>query len=462
MGVTDERIARLVERRTEEKRKRDELNAKREAIVKEADAEGRKDLLPEEDAEFRTFTGQIKAIDAEIVAFDERISELSEEAQRAATLTQGEQSVRRALASVQVNEPQIYHEHSQRSYFKDLIQFQMGQDGTGEARERLLRHSHDVATLPEYRDLSRVDGQGGYFVPPQWLMSRFAELSRAGRALANLLNSEPLPPGTDSISIPRVLTGTTTAIQTADNAPVSETDLTDDSITAFVRTIAGQQDLALQLLDQSPVNFDQVVFRDLSADYATKLDLQVISGSGSAGQVLGIRNTPGIQTVTASTATVKALYGAIADAVQRVHTSRFLAPTVIVMHPRRWAMFLAATDTTDRPLVVPNTTGLNSLATFGGVVSEQVVGQLHGLPVVTDPNIPTTLGASTNQDVIFVMRASDPLLWETGIRSRVLPEVGSGTLTVRLQVYGYLAFSAGRYPNSIVEIGGAGLVPPTF
>jgi hypothetical protein len=102
------------------------------------------------------------------------------------------------------------------------------------------------------------------------------------------------------------------------------------------------------------------------------------------------------------------------------------------------------------------------MATLGAVAAEQVVGQMHGLPVITDPNMPTTLGAGTNEDVVHIIRASDLLLFESGIRTRVLPDVGSGNLTVRLQVYGYMAFTAGRYPKSIVEIGGTGLVAPSF
>lgn len=296
-------------------------------------------------------------------------------------------------------------------------------------------------------------------------MSQFIELARAGRAYANLANSQPLPPGTDSINIPKVATGTATAVQNGDNTAVQETDLTDTFINAPVRTIAGQQDVAIQLLDQSPVSFDQVIFRDLVADYATKVDLQVISGSGSAGQVTGVRGTSGITTVTYTDAspTVAKLYSKIADAVQRVHTQRFMAPTVIVMHPRRWAYLMAASDSNGRPLVVPDSGNpMNAIGTLGAVASQQVVGQMHGLPVVTDPNIPTTLGAGTNEDVIHVLRASDLLLYESGIRSRVLPEVGSGTLTVRLQVYGYIAFTGARYPASVVEIGGNGLVAPAF
>jgi HK97 family phage major capsid protein len=313
--------------------------------------------------------------------------------------------------------------------------------------------------------LIRIDGAGGYFVPPLWLMSQYIELARAGRAYANLCNGEALPPGTDSINIPRVATGTATGVQTADNGAVTETDLTDDFVNAPVRTIAGQQDIAIQLLDQSPISFDQVVFRDLVADYATKTDLQVIAGSGSSGQVTGTRNTSGIETIayTTSTPTVGQLYSKIADAVQRVHTLRFMPPTAIVMHPRRWAYFLASVDGNGRPLVVPGAGNpQNAIATLGAVAAEQVVGQMHGLPVITDPNMPTNLGTGTNQDVIHVLRSSDLLLFESGIRTRVLPEVGSGTLTVRLQVYGYLAFTAGRYPKSVVEIGGTGLVSPSF
>jgi len=461
----DERLKRLIKRRETAATERETLLAQRKAIVDLAEEEVREDLSTEEDAEFRKLTKSLKDKDGEIRSYDERITELSEEAEREVQLTAGALAVRKAesAANARVTEGRIYERGNGNSYFRDLARAQLNLDGDGSARDRLVRHAQDVATGTEYRDLNRTDGNGGYFVPPAWLMSQWVDLARAGRATANLMDSQPLPPGTDSINIPKVATGTTTAIQTADNAEVSETDLTDTSVMAPVRTVAGQQDLAIQLLDQSPVNFDEVVFRDLMADYATKVDLQVIAGTGSAGQVTGIRSTAGIETVAVTGTSVAAVYAKIADAVQRVHTLRFMPPSVIVMHPRRWAWLLAAVDSTGRPLVTPNAGNpQNNIATLGAVAAEQVVGQMHGLPVVTDPNIPTNLGTGTNEDVIFVLRASDLLLWESGIRSRVLPEVGSGTLTTRLQVYGYIAFSGARYPKSIVEIGGAGLVAPTF
>ncbi|WP_435270621.1 phage major capsid protein [Streptomyces sp. 1222.5] len=445
---TDSRLTRLRERRSG-------LIAQRDAITNAVELRGATNLSETESRDFLRVTEQLGAI-------DDRIDELEAEARQGAPTDGARQA---GTARMSVTEPRTYARGARASYFQDLARVQLGQDDDGRAIERLRRHAQDVSEGAEYRDLNRTDGNGGYAVPPMWLMNDFVTLARAGRAYANVVNGQPLPPGTDSINVPKVATGTAVAVQTADNAAVQETDLTDTSISAPVRTIAGQQDVAIQLLDQSPVSFDEVIFRDLVADYATKTDLQVISGSGSSGQVTGVRNTAGITTISYTTGspTVSGLYSKLADAVQRVHTQRFMAPTVIVMHPRRWAYLLAASDGNGRPLVVPDAGNpQNAIATLGKVAAEQVVGQLHGLPVVTDPSMPTNLGAGTNEDVIHVLRASDLILYESGIRSRVMPEVGSGTLTVRLQVYGYLAFTAARYPASIVELGGSGLAAPAF
>jgi HK97 family phage major capsid protein len=290
-------------------------------------------------------------------------------------------------------------------------------------------------------------------------MDQAIELARAGRPTANLFNTQPLPAGTDSISIPRIATGTATAVQPNDNDP----DLTDNALTFPVRTIAGQQDIALQLLEQSPINFDELVFRDLIADFNTKLNVQVLNGAGTSGTMKGIFNATGATSVvyTDATPTVGELYSKLAGAIQTVQSARFLDPTVWVMHPRRWAWFLAAVDTAGRPLVVPNQQGpTNAIGTQNGVGMQRVVGTLLGLPVVTDPSIPTNFG--TNEDRILLLRADDIVLYESPVRTRVLPEVLSGNLTVRLQVYGYAAFTAERYAAGIGIVSGTGLIAPTF
>ena len=419
---------------------------------------------------------------ADIRALDERIFHLQREAAR------GEFSPQFADLQRRVNQPEpqgnssmktpapnfdygmTYSRHNsgQQSWVRDMIRISIpGYDDSGESRRRLQQHAQDVAQHPayaEFRDLSRVDGQGGYASPPAWLMNQYIELARPGRAFANLCQRQPLPAGSDSLNLPKVLSGTTVGIQTADNTQVSDTDLTDTFINAPVRTISGQQGVAIQLIDQSPIAFDDVVFRDLVAAHAAATDQQVLDGTGTNGQVLGVDYTPGISTVTADSVSLQGIYTALANAIQLIHTTRFLPPEVIVMHPRRWGWILAQLDDSGRPLVLPQANGLwNAAGVLEDVASQQVVGQMHGLPVVTDPNISVTNGPfspSGNEDIIYVLRASDLILWESGVRARVLPEVKAQNLTVLLQIYSYLAFTAARYPQSVVSI--AGLTAPVW
>lgn len=365
----------------------------------------------------------------------------------------------------QVSEPAVYRKGDpRRSYVMDLVKTTLNMDSDGESRARLAGHAQDVATSADYaehRDLSRVDGSGGYAVPPSWLMDQYVELARPGRAVANLVQRQPLPGGTDSINIPKMLTGTKTGIQTADNTAVVDVDLTDTFINAPVRTIAGQQGIAIQLIDHSPIAFDDLIFRDLFADLAMQTDLQTIGGTGTAGQVLGILATPNIKTIAASAVTIAGVYAAIANGIQTIHTARFMPPEVIVMHPVRWGWFLAQLDNNDRPLFLPAANmPQNAAGILSDVDSQQVVGQMHGLPVVTDPNLPVNLGTGNDEDPVLVMRSSDLVLWESGIRARVLPEVKAENLTVLVQTYGYLGFTAARYPASVCAI--SGLTAPVW
>lgn len=436
-----ELVLKLIESR---QAKQAELDALLVAPTTEA-----RNLTDPEAASFSALTGEIKAL-------DERIAELNDSETRKNAA--GDIAKRLTPNVVVKSEPTTYRKDGGASYFADLGKAFVGQDV--EARSRLSRHAQEV------RDISRTDGAGGEFVPPAWLVEDYVALARAGRVTADLCNKAPLPAGTDSINVPKISTGTAVAAQTADNAAVQETDMATSSVSAPVRTIAGQQDLALQLLEQSPVAFDRIVFADLLGDYASKLDVQVLNGSNASGQVKGILGATGINTVTYTDAspTVAELYPKVADAINQSH-NRLLPPDAIVMHPRRWMWILAALDSSSRPLVVPGAAHGPHNALGAGMGSDKVqgpVGSLLGLPVYLDPNVPINLGGGTNEDRIIVARFADMWLFESTVRTRALPEVLSGNLGVRLQVYGYVAFTAERYPSGISVISGTGLATPTF
>jgi HK97 family phage major capsid protein len=405
---------------------------------------------------------------------DERLTELDDEQQRRneSAAAFAELGAGRPVGGARVAGKFTYNRgNPEQSYFLDLVRAHRNSDNN--ATDRLHRHAEEMRSAAAHGDIeqrvnpNRTDGQGGYFVPPAWLVEEYVTYARPARVTADLCRKLPLPSGTDSINIPRVLTGTATGIQTADAVAVTSTDMTDDSISAPVRTIAGQQDVAMQLIDQSPLSYDQVIMADLTADYAQKLDLQVLYGSGASGQVKGLTIVSGFNSVTYTDAspTGPEMYVPMAQGLSNIATNIFMPGDCFVMHPRRWYWLASQTDTAGRPLVVPDANiAMNPIALQSGVQAQGAVGTALGLPVFLDPNL-TTVGLGTaqtggTQDHMLALRAAELLLWEGEVRTRVLTEVLSGTLQVRIQLYNYVAFTAERRPKAISLVSGTGMVAP--
>jgi hypothetical protein len=87
---------------------------------------------------------------------------------------------------------------------------------------------------------------------------------------------------------------------------------------------------------------------------------------------------------------------------------------------------------------------------------------MQGLPVFVDPNIPTNLGAGTNEDRIVIARSSDVILFEGTPRSETFREPLAANLSVLLRFYNYTALHSERYPKAISIIAGTGMIAPTF
>ena len=214
---------------------------------------------------------------------------------------------------------------------------------------------------------------------PLWLVDEYTPYLRAGRVLANLCHSLPLPSGTDSINMPIITTGTATGTQTADGGAVPGRDLADNFVNALVRTVAGQEDVAMQLLDQSPIAFDSVISQDLMQDHAMQVDGPVLLGSGTSGQITGLYSpgtitggsTPGIivNTVTGTTTAqwvgTNSFYQGIGSLLSQISRNRFRQASAIVTNPAVWYAMATSADTNSRPLVVPSAQGpWNAAAEF--------------------------------------------------------------------------------------------------
>lgn len=444
----------------------------------------------------RTERAAIVAIDADLdqqqaalrEALDEQTRNAAAANLRAELGNAGEQTRQTGGARVGQEARTYSQDRSRRgeaSFFVDAFN---AQQGDMQARDRLQRHAQEVVVEGETGGQTRAVSTGGLggLVVPQYLVSLAARVIRTGRPLANAVTRLPLPEQGMSLIIPRSTTGAAVASQATENSALQNTDEVWANLTVPVATIGGQQDVSRQSLERGTPGIDEIVYLDLSAAYHAELDRQVAAGTGASGQMLGILNTAGVASATAFGA---ALTGALlntkmAGAIAAVAGAGVgVNPQLIVMHPRRWGFLTSLSDTSGRPLVVPSAgNGGNSLAQVlevggygGGDVPDEfraltVVGTMHGLPVITDANIPTNVGTNV-EDVVAVIDPAQHLLWEDGDgmprRLRFEQTLGQN-LTVKLVAYGYAAFTAGRYPQATAKIGGLdtgagnGLIAPTF
>ena len=441
--------------------RRDAVKVEMDAILEAVAAENRTDLTNDESA-------KVDALVEESRSLDSKIEKLTAQAAADAKASEARAAVADVVmpkvgGATVTREARTYTaDNADVSFVKDAFAAKFSNDYA--AQERLARHTKEE----EVERRSVGTGNFAGLVIPQYLVDLAAPLARAGRPTADFAtNKMLLPPAGMTLNISRMTTGTSTAVQAAENDAVSNTNADDTLLTVNVRTIAGQQDISKQAIERG-TGIDQFIIQDLIRGWHTTLDNQILNGTGAGGQIQGLDGTSGTNVVTFTSAapTVELLYPKLADAYQQIQTDAFMNPTHWVMHPRRLAFLLAAVDGSGRPLVVPTLNGpMNSVATGAGQAYYGNSGySMMGLPIVADANVRTDAGAGANEDRIYCVTAPEFHLWEQAGSPFALnfDATGAGSLTIKSVVYGYAAATAGRYPGAFSIVEGTGLVAPTF
>lgn len=496
--------------------KRAALIADLEVIVTAAASESR-EFTTEEADKRAAITAKVEKIDDQVRAAEAAAKAERKAAKAAAArvdLGVGD-GAPTALGNLRVgNEPQVYGPGSGNNFLMDQMKVAADQFGgrTGTAAQaRLAEHAKQIAVEgdaakrrimsgsprvtrtgfnsdryfvsqiregfaatglstfeAQNRDLSTAAGAGGEFVPPMYLTEEWIAFARAGRVFANACRRQDLPPGTMSISIPKVDSGVTVSPQGTQNTNVSNTDLGTEYVTFPVITVAGAQNISLQLIERSPVDFQGVAFSDLAAAQAQAVDQQAIAGSGTGGQVTGVINTGGIFSLNYATDTsgvIASFMGNVAHAKADIAGARFAPATDIFMTPARWEWLEQQVDTNGRPLITPVNNGpFNAfqISAETAVAQGATGGRMLGLNVWQDANIPSNLGTGANQDALIITKTDDIYLYETPVISRALSQTLGAQMTIVCQLYSYMAYTAARYPTGIAYVTGAILVPPTW
>lgn len=500
-----------------------------------------RDAYKQAEEEFRSAS---KTFEDEYKQFDERIGTLEGKAQRlkvSAEASRGHDTDRVE------GEPFVYRQDNAHevSYYRDLISTERslkGQltpdGGWGPAEERIHKHGQMMEKVIEERaaqterestrqiedaegefrqgmgirkrgfdaspferraleqrvNPSRAPGAGGEFSPPLWLVDDFAPALRAGRVISNLCRNMPIPPGTDVVKVPRIKLGAEVAPQLADNAGVASRDIESETIEAPFKTLAGQEDVAIQLIEQSPGQiFDRVVQEDLLADYHLKVDQNVSYGQGlnyttlNAGTIRGL--FPGTEWKAGHRESTKGvspqvLIGAMGANWSHIAKERFSTEGVHhVINPAFGAYLASATDAaSETGRLVINSTDIPNFNTSGETppvnpAEGYFMKTTLGPDVYISANIPPVLPQAQSATPASILAASnkaateligsgaeafsyllsakfdDVWFFESDLRVRVLPEVLSGTLQIRFQVYAYIGLLV-RYGPSVQFAGG--------
>ena len=354
---------------------------------------------------------------------------------------------------------QTYRPDAGTSFFADGILAHRGDKG---ALERLERNNREYA-IEKRAGVNQTATSGGEFSPPLWLTD-FFPLLRAGRPVVDAIGTMPLPAGTNSINLPGITTGDSTAVQT-DGGAVSNTDLVTAAKTAQVQTIAGRAVVSYQIVDLSSPAIDGVIYQDLVASYNSSFDTAVVNGNVTNAK--GLLNVTGVNAVTYTSASPKQTSATVADSYWNqlifgkngIDKGAFVPTSFAIMHPSTWNWYLSGLDSQLRPLAA----GLGGMPGFNGTSVADLEAQGYvgvtnfGLPVVADANVPVNLGGGTNQAPTILMNRRGMDIWESAPVFKVADQTSIATLQYQLVLYGYYGVMS-RQPKMISVINGTGAI----
>lgn len=346
-------------------------------------------------------------------------------------------------------EEPTYRPDGDAMFFRDLLNWSVHRDA--KARVRLDRHNEETRAV----DSGAFVGA----VVPQFITEMAAGVVRPGDPLVNALERYPLPPEGMQVTVPRSVTtaGTAAAAQTSQNTAVAESDPSMVDIQRSVATISGQIDVSRQVIDRGGLVAERYIAMDLMEAVDTNVDNQLINGTNANGQMLGLRNVPDAASVVWSTTGNQGTFTTyIGRTAFEVADARLRPPDTVVMTPRRFYWLTGGEGSTGD---LPNTARPWNYFDL----EPPFVATFANLDVVVDANIPSNLGAATNEDVALVIRRSDMPLYI----SPLMVTVNESTTTisnnwgVNITGHRYAVWFPDRYRGTSTAIlSGSGMSDP--
>jgi len=213
--------------------------------------------------------------------------------------------------------------------------------------------SGDWSRLPDdagIKALSLADASGGYLVPAPLsaqVIDRVRNASRVQAAGAVLIPME-----SSSLRIARLATDPVPGWK-VENALIAASDPAFEAVELKAKTLAARLVMSVELAEDSPAINDTIEVA-LAGSLAVELDRAALFGTGTPPQPRGLKNTTGVQTLSAGANGAAAGYAILSNAVQLLDSANATAPYGVIYSPRTAGTLDRLVDSTGQPLNPPD------------------------------------------------------------------------------------------------------------
>ena len=259
-------------------------------------------------------------------------------------------------------------------------------------------------------------------------------LINSGRPTLAAFSMSALPATGLSVEYAKINTNTVAiGKQSAENAALSNGDISLSTVSVSVNTYGGYVKLSKQAVERSTVNYLDVAFQAMSLAYAKKMNTDFVAA-------IAALTFSGSKVVDASALTATAVAGALADAASYIYTNTGLSPEFIVAGVTAYKRLVSIVDSAGRPVVLQDGAGVNNI---GSANIPGLRGSIFGLPIIVDPAI--------SDKVSYVANSLALTTYESAGNPARLSTTDATTLSDFYSVYGYAAIAV-PFEGAIVKI----------
>ena len=268
-------------------------------------------------------------------------------------------------------------------------------------------------------------------IPTRQLTEIVNPLSNADRPFIDSISSGVLPDAGMTFEIPKITTVPTVA-ETAEEAPITETNMVSSFISVPVKKFAGGQQFSVELLDRSSPAFFNELVRQMEFAYAKETDRYVTAEVANAG----------VLNATGQANDAQGLLGYVSSAAAAIYSGSLGFARNIVVTPEQWAKIMSYNDA-GRPIYIAS----NPSNAGGALAPTAVRGNVAGLDLRVSRNI-TGAGGDNLADYSMVVLNPESYTWYESTRFRLETNiVATGEVKVAYYGYGALAVKVAAGAN---------------